>query len=50
MTGLEGAMATIRRLRILWISHKHGDHCLGAQAIIGKRNVAASSRQPGANE
>lgn len=33
--GTSAAIAKVRQLRLLWISHKHGDHCIGAQTIIG---------------
>lgn len=33
--GESGALAQVLNLRMVWISHKHADHCLGLHALLG---------------
>lgn len=36
--GRDAAQACVNALAAVWISHKHGDHCLGLPAIIARRS------------
>lgn len=36
--GPEAAQACVDAMAAVWISHKHGDHCLGLPAVIARRS------------
>jgi hypothetical protein len=44
LLGPAGAAAVLRRLRCVWVSHKHADHMLGLPGLLAARAAACAGR------